>query len=289
MIANAMQRIPTRSALVAALAVAGAPGIAAAHGPGGLFDPISMDRLTPASTLSLDFGFTVFDEPPETDVTAVGFTLAGHWVDERSGFGGYLALPLSYISIDTPIGDDDSELALGNIELGAMFAKFLSPNAALIAHLGVAVPTADDDQAGALQVLASSPRWGDLVMRRPNSTWLRLGVSPTGHVGKLFWRADLGIDLALDDDNAVDLSPVLRLNVGGGVDLGSAHLIAELVTNVVDDGSEDESTSTLALGARFVTGNLRPGIALLLPLGFPEGGFGFAPDFGLAITLAARL
>ena len=108
-----------------------------------------------------------------------------------------------------------------------------------------------------------------------------------GRSGKLFWRADVGLDLALDEDPATEISPVFRVNVGGGVDLGSAHLLVEFVTNVVDDDSEDEVSSTLAFGARFLSGNLRPGIAVLLPVDFNSAIFD--PDFAIALSLAARL
>jgi len=79
-----------------------------------------------------------------------------------------------------------------------------------------------------------------------------------GRQGKLFWRADLGIDLAIDDDNnAGDIAPVFRVNLGGGVDLGGVQLLGELVTDVIDSNGGDDSASTLAFGARFVSGNLR--------------------------------
>jgi hypothetical protein len=155
-----------------------------------------------------------------------------------------------------------------------------------VLHGGIALPTAGDDDLQIAQFLAASPRYGDLVQRITDSTWLRLGASPMGRAaGKLFWRADVGIDLALDEDNTPTLSPVFRVSVGGGIDLKTAHLLAELVTAVVDDDSGDESASTFALGARFISGKLRPGIALILPVGFDRTDI----DFALSLSLAARL
>lgn len=265
--------------------VAGAAGLAEAHGPDAIFDPLTMDRFTPLSKLDIDFAYVAYDEPPETDITVLGFTIAGQYMTPR-GFGGYLSIPLSYLSIDPPLLDEDSELALGNIELGGVWSKYTSPHAAIVVHAGVALPTASDENVAAFQFLASSPRYGDLVQRVTNSTWLRVGVSGMGRSGKLFLRGDVGVDLALDEDNAAELSPVFRINVGAGVDLKSAHLLAELVTNVVSDDSDDETASTLALGARFVSGNLRPGIAILLPVGFDQAN---DLDLAIAVSLAARL
>jgi hypothetical protein len=108
-----------------------------------------------------------------------------------------------------------------------------------------------------------------------------------GRSGILFWRADIGIDLALQEDGPFEYSPVFRINVGGGLDLGSAHLQAEFVTDIVDTGADDEVSSTFALGARFLSGNLRTGVALLLPIDFQ--GQIFDPDFAIALSLAARL
>lgn len=294
-----MIRAMTRLAFALALAgaaLAGGRGLAYAHGPDAIFDPLTMDRHTPTSKLDVDFSYVAYDEPDNLDFTVIGFSIAGQYVSPR-GFGGYLSLPLSYLATEgrldippfPPIVTSESELVLGNFELGGLYSKYLTAHSAIVLHAGLALPTANDDNGlPRLQSLASSPRYGDLVQRVPDSTWLRLGVSPMGRAGKLFWRIDVGADLALDEETS-DLSPLFRFNVGGGLDLQSAHLLVELVTNVADDDNDDgsdEVASTLAFGARFISGNLRPGIALLVPLDFEQG---LEPEFAIAASLAARL
>lgn len=281
---------------LATAALAGAPGLARANPDvlfaDAIFDPLTMDHHTPLSTLDADLAYVAYDEPNNVDVTVMGITIAGQYVTSR-GVGGYLSIPMSYLDADTPFGQlfpNDSALALGNLEVGGLWSTFLGSETALLLHAGLALPTASDDEIAAYQSLASAPRWGDFVERVTNSTWLRLGFSPMGRVaGKLFWRADIGIDLALDEDNAVTYSPVLRVNVGGGVDLGTAHLLAELVTNVLDTNPDngDNTASTLSIGARFVSGNLRPGVAIILPVDFNAQLLD--PDFAIALSLAARL
>lgn len=277
-----------RSSLVVAAVVVSLPAATRAAPFDTFFDPLSMDRLTPETTVGVDFGYEVWDEPPGVNsIDAFGLNLAGHYVSP-SGAGGYLTLPLSYVAVDSLLFDE-SELAIGNLEAGAMYAKRFRNDVSLVVHGGIALPTADDDGVGALQAYASVPRYGDLVQRWPDSTWLRLGVSPMGRSGILFWRADLGLDLALDDDNAAgDISPVLRLNVGGGLDLGGAQLLGELVTNVVDSAGDD-TASTLTLGARFVSGSLRPGVGLLFPLGFGDGSQEDFIDFAIILSLTGRV
>ena len=275
------------AALALATATLGARGLALADGPDAIFDPLTMDRYTPVSKLDVDFAYVSYDEPQDSDFTVIGFTISGQYLTPK-GLGGYLSIPLSYLDVGTPLDPltDDSELALGNVEAGGLWSKYIGPHTAVVLHAGIALPTANDESVAVFQPAAASPRYGDLVQRIPNSSWFRLGVSPMGRSGKLFWRADLGIDLALDEDTS-DISPVFRINVGGGFDLGSAHLLVELVTNVVDDNSADEVSSTLAFGARFLAGNVRPGIALLVPVDF-NGGI-FDPDFAIAFSLSARL
>jgi len=283
-----MSRI--RLAAAAILALVLVPGTALAQSSDTTFDPLSMDRQTFRSTLNVDFGYEFWDDPPTVnDITVFGLTIAGQYMSD-TGLGGYAAIPLSYINIDSLLFDD-AEFALGNIEAGVVYAKQVRRNTILVFHGGVALPTADDDGAGAFQAYASVPRYGDLVQRWPNSTWLRLGFSPMGREGKLFWRADVGLDLAIDDDNGGDeISPILRLNVGGGVDLGAVSLLGELVTNVVDSAGDD-TASTFTLGARFVSGNLRPGIGLLFPIGFENqnGQQNEYIDFALIASLAVLL
>jgi hypothetical protein len=288
---RAMNRLAAALALATAT-LAGARGLAFAQGPDAIFDSLTMDRHTPISTLDVDFAYVVYDEPQDVDLTVIGFTIGGQYVTP-GGFGGYLSLPLSYLAVDVPFElppffTSDSQLAFGNFELGGLYSTSFSDHAAIVVHAGVALPTAGDDDLAASQIVASSPRYGDLVQRIPDSTWLRIGASPMGRAGKLFWRADVGLDLALDEDRT-DYSPIFRINVGGGLDLGSAHLLVELVNNVVDDDTpaNDEVSSTLAFGARFLAGNLRPGIGLIVPIDF-DGPI-FDPEFAITASLAARL
>lgn len=272
-------------------------GTAQADTPDGpLFDSISMDRQSPHSTLNVDFGFVFFDEPNNTDITAMGITLGGQFVNEQTGLGAYGVLPLSYIGYEDRrvpgVIVEDSSLMVGNVELGGIFSKWMSPGWALVLHGGVALPTAeDDDVLDFASAWGSSPRYTDIVHRVPNSTWLRFGISPMGRSGGLFWRVDLGLDLALDEDNgAQNISPIMRFNAGGGFDLGKVHLLGELsLLNVDDerDNNDDDTTGTVALGARFVSGNVYPGLALILPIEF-DTFYQYEPEFAIAATLVAH-
>lgn len=285
-------RAAMRSIVIAATLLA--PAAVAAE-PLGKADRVhdfhSVDRLTPQTTFGLSVGYEVWDEDSAVEAV-LGFDVAGHYVTP-SGIGGYVVVPLSYLSSEDivlgpiVVAEGDSELALGNIELGGMFARAINKDVDIVARLGVAVPTADDDGIGAFQAFASVPRYGDLVQRWPNSTWLRLGASPMGSFGPLFWRLDLGLDLALDEDDAAELSPVFRLNVAAGVDLGSVEVTGELANNFTGSDGDDDSASTLAIGARFAADDVHPGIAVIFPLGFD--GLEDALDLAIAASVTVRL
>ena len=256
------------------------------------FDPLSMDRHTPVSSLSFDLGYEVWDTPGNTDLTVAGITVGGQYVG-RQNFGGYINVPLTYVSEDGNIfGVDlhDSDLMIGNLEVGGVFTKWFNPNTSLVGHIGIALPTADDNSTlSGVQDLGNSPRYADFVLRDINSTWLRLGISPMGRAGQFLWRADLGLDVAINDDNPnnFQFSPVLHLSVGGGIDLGTATLLAELVNLVIDNKQGDDTSSTISLGARFNSGRLSPGVALILPIGFDNSGID--EQFAIAASLTADL
>lgn len=274
------------------LLVAGQAGVAAAEDEtSDVGDPLTMNSLTPVSTFGVEMGVPIWDTGDNNSLTTLGINVFGHYVDQGSGFGGYVTIPMSYVSseIDIPfIGRvDDSEFSIGNIEVGGMFAKQLR-HLAVVAHVGIAVPTssADNEGAGLLSPLASAPRYTDLVDRLHESTWLRLGFSPMGRVGKLFWRGDVGIDIALDeDDGMTSFSPAYYFNVGGGIDLGQVSLQVEIDT-LATDTNGDDTNSVFAFGARFNAGKLRPGIAMFFPLGWDDG---FDWDFGFGASILSRL
>jgi hypothetical protein len=276
------------------------PALALADEPRREADPVhdfhTTDRLTPVSTFGISLGYEIIEDDTFYE-TVIGFDISGHFVSP-SGVGGYVVLPASFVEVnDLPLITGDEELMLGNVEVGGLYAAPLGRRSDLVLHGGIALPTADDDTVGdsihtaAHQVVASVPRYGELVQRVINSTWLRLGLSPMGTAGIMFWRLDAGVDLMIDDDDdtAAEIDPVFRINAAVGVDLGPADLSGELVTNVLDDDNDDigdEVAHTFAVGARFKADKVQPGLALILPLDFDD-----YEDLEavLALSITARL
>jgi hypothetical protein len=251
------------SALVALAAGAG-PALAQR-----MPDMATLDRGDGISRLGLDFGAAFVDEEAGDDNAALRFDFFGQFVTHQ-GFGVYGTLPLSRALVD---GEDES--AIGNIDVGGLYV-IESPTLSLVFRGGVALPTADDDVDGFLtNYFATWTRLTDAALAIPNVTYLRLGFSPLFHANRLFLRADVGFDLAVaEDDDATGFEPgnLFRINVGGGFDLGSVALMAELVslatTEDFDEFSEEEEDfiHTFAVSARFMGEMLQPYATFGMPV-----------------------
>lgn len=262
-----------RLAFALALSLAGVAGSAGSAMAQRMPDMATLDRGDGISRLGLDFGAAFPDDSIEGFDAALRFDFFGQLIS-RQGLGVYGSLPISIL-----VGEGDNETALGNIEVGGLYV-IDSPAVSYVFRAGLALPTADDDGLGfAANVLASWSRLTDLSQAIPNATYLRLGFSPLYHANRVFLRADLGVDLAVQDDDQLEIAGVVfgfdaenlfRINVGGGIDLGSVALMAELVnvasTSSLDDDDDNDFLNTFALSARFMGGSLQPYFTFGVPL-----------------------
>lgn len=243
----------------------------------------TLDRGDSTSRVGLDVGASFLDDEAfGGGGTALRFDVHGQYI-HASGFGGYGLLPLSYASFENEAVDD--EMALGNLEVGGLYALPAGPTTAVL-RLGLTLPTASEELEGALaNAAAVRPRGTDVATFSPESVWLRLGGSLLARSGNLFVRGDLGIDVPLTEDYEIDLGlfdvqveldPLIRFNVGGGVVAGPAAIMAELVNiyftgDAVDDtdpedGDDQELEHNLALTGRYFEGNIQPSLSFVLAL-----------------------
>lgn len=259
-------RCRTTSALGLTLALLWA-GPAAAQPMVGWTDAptfMTMDRQDGRSLAGAQLGWTFFDDD-DVDVTTLRLDLYGQFVS-MSGLGGYGIVPLSFLFVD---GAED-QTAIGNVEGGVLYV-IPSGNVDFVLKGGITLPTADDDFDGfAANILAMFPRLTDVAHVSPETMWLRLGASPIFRSGQLVFRVDGGIDVAVSSDGEDEPDPLLRLNVGGGVDTGTFAILGELVNvgNLEDTAAEEDEEwlHTLAVSARFRSGAVEPGIAIGFPL-----------------------
>src|SRR5688572_2367480 len=229
-------------------------------------DMATLDRGDGISKFGLDLAFSSIDSPIY-DAT-LRFELYGQYVME-SGLGFYGALPISrsFGADDDPVDSPDNATALGNVDLGVLYVLTRSPSLSWVFRGGVALPTSSDDRDGATTNLFSVyPRLTDAALMVPDAFYVRLGVSPLIHVDNIFFRVDFGFDIGSDDNDIAD--ELLRINVGGGIDLGAVALSLELVNlytlDELDDG--DDFVHTLAFTLRFMGEQLQPFLSVGTPI-----------------------
>lgn len=254
----------------------------------------TLDRQDGTSFIGGQLGLTFFDDDllAGTSLTGVRFDLYGQYVS-ASRLGFYGNVPLSHVIIE----DFDDETAIGNVEGGVIYILRTGPGTEFVLHGGLTLPTADDEEPDAelggffTNAISTWPRLTDFAHVWPKTVWTRLGVSPILQSGLLVVRADLGVDIALNsDEDFGEPDPLIRVNVGGGLDTGTFAVLGELVSiiNTEDDTADEDENAlhTLALSARFRGQTLEPGIAFGIPLDESVRDF---IDFFLIAGLQGRL
>jgi hypothetical protein len=230
-------------------------------------DTATLDRGDGIPRFGIDFGLGFLDAPPYD--AALRIEPYGQYV-WHNGFGIYGSLPITRSfggQGDLPPPDAPNATGIGNFELGGELVLQPSPSVAWVFRGGIALPTASDDRAGALtNAVASFPRLTDLALAIPDATYVRFAVSPLLQGDRLFFRADLGFDLGFADGDQAD--ELIRLNVGGGIDLGTVALGLELVNLFSPDdlAPGEQALHTLAFTIRFMGKSLQPVVAIGAPL-----------------------
>ncbi|HSK01539.1 MAG TPA: hypothetical protein VK932_09870 [Kofleriaceae bacterium] len=139
-----------------------------------------------------DFGDNILRE-----ITLLALNLHGQYISP-SGLGGYLALPLAYVS-----GGDDSEAYLGNLELGGLY---VFRGAGFDAYLrGGLAPNTGTDEGIPVPIANVIPRPADAYSTGLNTTWLRGGGGARLTSGSLVVAGSGGIDIPLERDDSVTL------------------------------------------------------------------------------------
>lgn len=252
------------SALVAALSLTASPAFAEQAPPAAVADTPSfatMDRVDRRSHVDLSLA-TSFFEGDDPDFNA-RFDAHAQYVTPQ-GMGGYATLPLSHIT-----GNDESETALGNLEVGGIYAIAQGPTD-IVLRGGLVLPTADDEFGGIIANFATATgRFTDFVLLAPETTFLRLGGSGIHRAGNMFARADLGLDVPVDTPEGSNADPIVRANVGVGVLQGKVAVMAELVTvGTTGDVDEDDDRflHTAAITVRLHGAQVSPFASLVVPL-----------------------
>jgi len=226
-------------------------------------DMATLDRGDGISRLGLDLGFSSLEAPPYD--SALRFELHGQYVT-RSGLGIYGALPLSRSfggegEPQPPEAYDRT--SFGNLDLGLLYVIH-GGTLSWVFRGGVIAPTYTGGRDPALtRYYAAAPRLTDLAMA--STDWhVRLSISPLIHIDRLFLRADIGFDIDIGNEDY----HYLRLNAGGGVDLGVVALSLELVNSATfgDVVRDEDFFHALAFTVRFMGESLQPFLSFGMPI-----------------------
>ena len=227
-------------------------------------DMATLDRGDGLTKLGFDLGFSSLEPPPYD--AALRFELYGQFVS-NSGLGFYAALPIarSFGGEGQPSPPEaENRTSLYSADVGGLYV-LSGDSLSWVFRLGVILPTATDGFDPALtRYFAAGPRLTDLAMA--SQDWhVRLSVSPLVHVSNVFLRADVGFDLDIGDEDY----HYLRLNLGGGVDLGVVALSLELVNSATFGdfaGNDEDFFHALAFTVRFMGEQFQPFISVGTPI-----------------------
>jgi hypothetical protein len=243
----------------------------------------TMDDTGDGSKLDAELGLG-FASGEDSDDVAARLDLHGQFVAAH-GFGAYVGVAAtSYVSDQANQSFD----SVGNFQLGAMHRTRLAPAVDVGVRAGFILPTGSGDRdIVGHQVGTVILRPSDAATAVPDSTWLRLGVSPTYRAGSLFVRADLGVDLPMaSGGDEMDLDVIGRGNLGVGFVQGGFAASAEL-QNVAAFDDEDGGSDwihTAALSMRGVGRTFSPFFTVSSPL--DDGLRGNALGVTLGMTAA---
>lgn len=247
-------------------------------------DMATLDRADGITKVGFDLGFSSLNPPPYD--AALRFELWGQYVT-KIGLGFYGALPVasSFGGKGTPRPPErDSRTSLEDGELGLVYV-ISGPWSGIVFRGGVGLPiaTGGEDPA-ATRFLAAAPRLTDLALAT-GDWYARLSISPLFYGHHLFLRADVGLDVDLSGNDY----HFLRLNIGGGADLGLVALSLELVNSITFGESmraDERVFDTLAFTARFITTHFQPFLSVGAPL---DGDRRAAINFFIAAGLTVAI
>jgi hypothetical protein len=265
--------IPPLAALIGLLVPAG--------GLAQLPSFMTLDRQDAASRFGLQLGMALPDADESRKQLGLRTELHGQLFFPGGQRGIYGQLPLGHWIVE----DIDDELMVPqNLEVGA-YQVVDAGTGELVLRLGLSLPTAGDEIGELLtNALSAGERLTDAASGiRPDSTWLRLSLSPLAASGALLFRADLGADVLIKSADDPGSRVVGRLNGALGILFGSAALSIELVNAgrpFTDGDVSDRFVHTLGLGVTTL-GPTQLHFGLVLPLDDAARGELWILSFGI--------
>jgi hypothetical protein len=193
---------------------------------------MTLDRMDATTRLGLQMGWDKIDDTSISDGFVMRYEIYGQYLFPNKAVGVYGQLPISHAFNFN--GNDAT--GMGNIELGGFFLP--NHTSELILRGGLAMSTASDSNTNEIlsNVYSTYERLTDLMLIAPQYTTLRLSASTVQQRDTLFFRADLGFDLAIDKPSGATTSVWFRGNVAVGVRATGVDITAELINIAAVNG-----------------------------------------------------
>lgn len=229
------------------------------------FTGLAADGLE--SELDVQIGLHQIDD---LDGTLTTFRVGGQFVTPQ-GFGGYLGFNSTYVTEDDEGEDDDDEFGAGNIEVGGLYRlSTADPRLALTFRAGLTLPTADEEDEGALLNYLGMlrARASDAISALPEVTALRVGFAPTFRTGNVFLRGDVGFDIPIDqpeNEFTDELDPTYHVDLAAGIRGGAFAGTAALTTFGATGSNTDGHIHAFSLGGQYDAGAVTPHATFLIP------------------------
>ena len=265
------------------------------------------DRVSDESTAVAALALSVWDVDGPLSVTGLRLDLHAQYMHELpvGNVGGFVMLPLSYaiLGADDMPGMNisiDNELDMGNLELGAAFARgglMAALPLRVVGRVGIAIGTADDEDTepagfdGFGNQSTVFARITDTALTVPDSTWLRMSIAALGEIHGIEFRTDLGVDVPLADDETTNVDPIGRLNLAAVYHFGPAGLGAEVSTVMglgdTPDGADRYFHTAAVVATSRVIRGITPTLGLIFPL--DEAIRDLGHDFSIALGVQGTL
>jgi hypothetical protein len=189
-----------------------------------------------------------------------------------SGAGGYLMVPLAYLS-----GEGDSETEIGNLELGGLYAFRGGAGLDAYARVGFAINTATDLGALFVPLVNLAPRPTDALTTGFDSNWLRAGGGVRARSGSLVYGGSASVDVPLDAEDDFEYA-LLALAGSAGISEPGFGLTGGLSLLQTIGSEDDDNIVSFSLAFDVPVGPTR--LVAAIGYNFEEGG---AASFGLGV------
>lgn len=173
------------------------------------------------------------------------------------GLGGYAALPIGLVYVDSEVEEDLQ--AAGNLEVGGLYVLRQAPTTDILFRGGLSLDTStgDNDEQFALFASAIVPRVHDsFTGAGGDSTWGRAQAQLRHAQGTVRVGGSIGVDVPIGGAFADELDALLHVAVSAGLQSGpfAAALGLTLLKPIGEDPGDSEARNGLNLIGDYAIG-----------------------------------